>query len=225
MNTILILAFAPGVFWLWYFYKRDSLQPEPKGLIIKMFIYGMVVVFPAALVETVFSGQGVLVVILFAPVVEELSKYLVVKKIVFHHAEFDEPMDGIVYSAAVALGFASMENVGYLVNARSGGILAGVFVGRAFLSVPGHVLFSSMWGYALGLAKFSRYEYRNNLIRTGLVLAILLHGVFNFLALYSSTFAVGMVFFVLMMWSMVNRRIRTAMKISERMAELSEDED
>ncbi|MER3422235.1 MAG: hypothetical protein C4293_02395, partial [Nitrospiraceae bacterium] len=73
---------------------------------------------------------------------------------VYHESEFDEPLDGIIYTAALALGFASMENWLYLLAAYLGadetaqasevlspfGVVISVFVIRALLSVPSHVL-------------------------------------------------------------------------------------
>ena len=221
--TIVALGLAPGIFWLWYFYRKDKLEPEPKHLIIKTFFLGMVSAFPAYFLESPF--KGLLLTVIAAPIIEEYLKYFVVRRTIFNHAEFDEPMDGIVYAAAAALGFASAENALYLLTASAApqsfqitmgstsasGAVWTVFVLRALLSVPGHVLFSSAWGYALGRAKFSEEGSRRKLIVKGLSLAMLMHGLFNFLASTGPVFSLGMLVFLFVAWRMVHRRIAAAL--------------
>jgi RsiW-degrading membrane proteinase PrsW (M82 family) len=221
--TILVLGLAPGIFWLWYFYRKDKLEPEPKHLIVRTFLWGMVSAVPAIILEIPF--KGLLLTVVAAPIIEEYLKYFVVRRTIYNHAEFDEPMDGIVYAAAAALGFASAENVLYLFTASaspqnfqvtmgtasaSGAVLT-VFVLRALFSVPGHVLFSSLWGYALGRAKFSEEESRRKLIVKGLLLAMLMHGLFNYLASTGPVFSLGMLVFLFFAWRMVHRKISGAL--------------
>ncbi len=214
---VLALAFAPGFFWLWYFFKRDKLEPEPLHHIRNCFFLGMAIVLPSALAEIPFflvSSQATLVV--GAPIVEELAKFLVVRYTVFRTSEFDEPMDGVVYAAAVALGFASLENAYYLFAEYQHGpqSFAIVTVFRAILSVPGHALWSSMWGYALGFAKFSDEKLQRKLILQGLTLAIVMHAVFNFLCLTGPIWPLGMLILAPLMWRMTSRRIEKALKAS-----------
>lgn len=235
--AILTLAFAPGIFWLWYFYKKDKLEPEPKHLIVKTFFLGMLVAVPVTLLEAPFGSSEFLLAIIGAPIIEEYAKYFVVRRTIYGHIEFDEPVDGIVYAAAAALGFASVENAGYLVEAyRSpqellkssapvsalSGVLRVFFV-RALFTVPGHVLFSSMWGYALGWAKFAHSDRGKTLIRKGLILAFLLHGLFNFLLSIHPATSLGMVILVLVMWRMLRRRIAKALAGSPHAPDASGD--
>ncbi len=210
----------PGIFWLWYFYNKDKQAPEPKRLIVRTFFLGMLSTVPAGFFASFFSGTGAFSSVVAAPIIEEYVKYFVVARWAYSHAEFDEPMDGIVYAAAAALGFASLENVGYLFvsyldpeNAGdpSSAVLT-VFALRALLSVPGHVLDSSMWGYALGMAKFSDKETGRKMIRNGLLLAMLLHGTFNFLATIGTLVSGGaLVIFYLGCWWLIRRRIASAL--------------
>lgn len=228
--VLLLLSFSPGLFWLWYFYQKDKLEPEPKWLIIRTFIFGMIAVFPAGLLEWIaveyISGISVAVnIIIVAPIVEELCKYFSVRYTVYNHDEFDEPMDGIVYAAAAALGFASLENLGYVLDAYwiddpeigglyHTGMVVGISVTRAVLSVPGHVLFSAMWGYALGVTKCIIYPRRTSAyISTGIVLSIILHSVFNLLL--TVPLAVIFIFiYMIYIWNMLNFRIKTALQNS-----------
>ena len=106
--VIVTLAFAPGIFWLWFFYKKDKWEPEPKRLIVETFIWGLLAVIPVAIVEYPFRSPWFAGAVVAAPIIEEFAKLLVVRLAVFKNAEFNEPMDGITYSAAAALGFASI---------------------------------------------------------------------------------------------------------------------
>jgi protease PrsW len=157
--VVVTLGFAPGLFWLWYFLKRDKFDPEPLELVRNSFLLGMAAVFPAAVLEGMFQVKSFWVVVAAAPIVEELCKFYAVYWFIYRKADFDEPMDGIIYAAATALGFASVENVFYLLSSIKDGTVPLVAVARAFLSVPGHALFSIMWGFALGMAKCGAISY------------------------------------------------------------------
>ena len=135
---------------MWYFYKKDTLEPEPQSFIIKTFLLGALVGIPVTLIELPFTFSEFILAVFVAPVIEEFAKYFVVRKTIYSNVEFDEPIDGIIYAAAAALGFASLENISYLLSAYYQNHFEETYVVRALLSVPGHVLFSSMWGYALG---------------------------------------------------------------------------
>ncbi len=174
MFDLVILAIAPVAFLLWYIWKKDSYEPEPLHLVAWVFFLGALAVIPAGIVELLFP-DGVITSAFVAPVVEETSKFLVVFLAVYRHPEFDEPKDGIVYAAAAGLGFAMIENILYVLE---GGIAVGII--RAIASVPGHVVFSCIWGFALGTAKFRPGSERTGIILSGLFGAMLLHGIFNF---------------------------------------------
>ncbi len=225
--TIFALAFAPGAFWLWYFYKKDKLEPEPKSLILRVFALGMLAVIPTFFAEQAVNSvlslfSPVLILVVGAPIIEELAKFLVVRFTIFRNKEFDEPMDGIVYAAAAALGFASLENFGYISTAYMNMLslptahatsheVFGISFTRAIFSVPGHVLFSVMWGYALGAAKFMHDPaYGRRLVMRGLILSMVLHGVFN--SVLSFPLALGLLLiFMFIGWRMVRKRISTAL--------------
>ena len=211
MLFVSALAFGPGIFWLWYFYKRD-IKPEPLPLIFKCFVWGMAVTIPALCAEAFLRISKPVEVIVAAPIIEECLKFLTVYLAVYRSPQFEEPMDGVVFAAAVALGFASLENAFYLYEAytKSVGQLQLVTILRAFFAVPGHALFSIMWGYALGRAKFSDGSKGKHLIIGGLSLAIGFHALFNFLAYSAILWVLGMIILIPLMWGAVNRRIAAA---------------
>ena len=219
---LFVLAFAPGIFYLLYFYSKDRMEPEPLHLVIRMFVIGLLAAIPIALIESAFIWAGsFLLIILVAPVIEEYGKYLSVKLSMARHPEFDEPFDGIIYAVAAALGFASIENLGYLATAYQEGTqeLIWTAAARAFLSVPGHALFSSMWGYALGMSiLITDADQKREFILRGLLAGMLFHAAFNFLAFSAGAFgifaALALILGVALAWRLVKQRIDMALEVS-----------
>ena len=206
MLELLLLALAPTLFIFLYIYRKDCYEPEPLHLVAWVFFLGALTVIPAAIIELLFP-EGVITSAFVAPVVEEALKFLVVFFAIYRHPQFDEPMDGIVYAMAAGLGFATIENILYVLE---GGIAVGII--RAIASVPGHVVFSCIWGFALGTAKFRPENERPAIILAGLFSAMLLHGIFNFSL---EVFELGGFFLILLViiplgWWMTCRNIRCA---------------
>jgi len=213
--TLIAIALAPALFWLWYFYRRDKFEPEPKVLVLKIFFWGMLLTFPIILIEGLLPTSEFILGIIIAPVIEECGKYLVVVKTVYKNPEFNEPMDGIVYATTAALGFAAIENILYITQVYLQSPIdeiVTVYALRALLSVPGHALFSSIWGYALGRAKFEPLKWREGFVTGGLFLAIFLHGCFNFLLIDVPIYAIGMLILIPVLWALVNRNIADALR-------------
>ncbi len=211
--SLLVLGFAPALFWLWYFYIKDRYDPEPRAWILKIFLLGMASTIPIALVEgligLVFPSELVLAVVV-APIVEEVGKFLVVYLFVFHRPVFDEPIDGIVYAVTAALGFAALENFVYILAAYSETLLLPLelSVVRAVLSVPGHALMSTMWGFALGQSLVTPLPSARRLVVNGILLAIALHAAFNLLvSLDIVGAAVLVIVLVPLMWLFARERI------------------
>jgi len=215
---ILLLALAPGLFWLYYFHSKDRYEPEPLAWILVVYFLGAAVTFPVGILESmleVFTGS-VLATIVVAPTCEELAKYWVVKKSVYQSREFDEPVDGIIYAAAAGLGFATLENILYVFSALDESLLLALQTGvvRGLVSVPGHVLFSIMWGAALGMARFMPGPEKKMLVWRGLALSMVAHALFNFLLLLALGFAVLVLVLVPVLWVIAERRIRHALSLS-----------
>jgi RsiW-degrading membrane proteinase PrsW (M82 family) len=188
---VVVLAFAPGIFWLWLVYRRDKYRPEPRALVVRAFLWGMVIAVPVAALEsfliwlanprTFFSSAGAFTLgtaaymsFVVAGLTEELGKFVVVRRTVYREPYFDEPMDGLVYSSATALGFASLENFSYLLSFGWELILI-----RGPYSTLAHVLFAAMWGYPLGLSKIREGGARR-WIWFGLICSMIAHGLFDF---------------------------------------------
>ncbi len=206
MIELLVLAIAPAIFIAWYIYRKDKYEPEPLHLLLGVFILGALSVIPASILEYPF-GSDIFTSAVIAPVVEECTKFSVVFFFMYRNAEFDEPMDGIVYAAAAGLGFATIENIFYVLD---GGVAVGIL--RAVASVPGHVIFSCIWGFALGIAKFRPASRRAGIILAGLAGAILLHGIFNFSLEYFEVLGLLLILAVIIPlgWWITCRNIRCA---------------
>ena len=165
MNYLVYIAVLPVIILLNYINKRDSHQ-EPKGLLRKVFFFGILSAIPIVIVELilkdVFPNDNVFgLVALFISVfigialVEEFFKWLVVKIFVYNKDEFDESYDGIVYAVYSSLGFACIENILYVL---SSGIKTGIL--RALTAVPGHAYDAIIMGYFLG--KAGMYKKQND---------------------------------------------------------------
>ena len=196
-----LASILPAFLWMIYFYRNDRYAPEPKKLVARTFLVGALVgaAMVFSLKELPFYVSFLSLAVFVAPVIEETAKFFCVRWTVYSRIEFDEPVDGMVYATAAALGFASVENVLYVLNnwAASGAEM-GVFVlaGRSVLSVPAHALFSSLWGLALGWHK-KRKTYKSSLmVVAGLLGSMVLHGLFNYLT--SENLFGGFLFLTLM---------------------------
>jgi RsiW-degrading membrane proteinase PrsW (M82 family) len=208
---ILPLAVAPGIFWMFYFYLKDRFEPEPPALVGRIYLLGGLAVIPAAFLEQLASYvvPMFLLAVAFGPLIEELAKFLVVRRFAYDDPEFDEPMDGIIYAIAAALGFATLENVLYVATSALTSVPLGLGVAavRAFLSVPAHALISLSWGAALGWAKFMPPEKGRVLVMAGFLLAVLLHGIFNFMVMESFTLLILAILLVPLAWVVAGRVI------------------
>ena len=163
MNYILLLALAlaPGISIAFYIYFSDKHEPEPISLLIKSFLMGVLSVFvtlaitiPLNMVVTIHEdsiGEQAIHAFIIVALVEEFSKFIFVRGILYRNKNFNEPFDGIVYSVMVGMGFATTENLYYVLNYGEATAIL-----RMFTAVPAHALFAVLMGYFLGKAKFDR---------------------------------------------------------------------
>jgi RsiW-degrading membrane proteinase PrsW (M82 family) len=186
MNIFLLLALAlaPGISISFYIYYSDKHEPEPVGLLIISFIYGILSVLITigisiplnslvTINEASISDQAIHAFGIVA-FVEEFSKFIFVRGILYRNKNFNEPFDGIVYAVMVGMGFATLENIYYVLN--SGGATA---ILRMFTAVPAHALFAVLMGYFLGKAKFE-HKKEGFYSFVALFVATLFHGVYDY---------------------------------------------
>lgn len=206
MIGYLILAVAPGIFWLWFFWRKDTYEKEPAGYIVKTFFLGAAVVIPAALLEELLTTHWWVANMMMVGIVEEATKFLAVYLYVYRKSEFNEVMDGIVYSAAASLGFASLENLFYI---HAFG--PGVMVGRAVLSTLGHVLFASFWGYALGVKKVTG----KGSIAFGLIASMVAHGIYDVIVMSGYwLITLSVVPFMIILYKSMSGKIKRSLEMS-----------
>lgn len=213
--TFFALAFAPGLFWLWFFARRNIYRPDPKRILAGTFFLGIFSTFPAGILNSTFisdevnsalsSGQFVALSTIAASMffvvgpVEETLKFLAVRIYAYRSLYFDEPMDGMVYAAAASLGFASLENLYYIYEYGPD-----VMIGRSILSTLGHVVFGSFWGYALGIQAQQHSKKSAFILVVAIVIAAVAHGMFNTL-LFADQFLLVLALFGLgVLWT-INR--------------------
>ena len=212
---ILPLGFAPGLFLLWYFYHKSIYHPEPKRLVARTFAIGMAVTIPAAIAEALLlphelmkldtiALQSVAAFLVVGPV-EEGVKFLTVRLGPFKF--FDEPVDGIIYAAAAALGFATVENIVYMFQYGWEVILL-----RGPISTIAHVLFAVPAGYYLGLKAVGRASWFA--VALALLVAMSLHGAFDFFLFTRSASGLLSIPLVIVAGVWTNHAIRSAQATS-----------
>ena len=154
-----------------------------------------------------FDAQGSVTFFLWAALIEEAVKLLVVVITVLHNPEFDEPLDGMIYMISAAMGFAAVENVLILFQAIPSGAEATIqiwllrFIGATLL----HAVASATIGYFLALAWFYN-KHSQKIIAFGLALATILHLIFNIILLSSNNRPEGFLYstiFLIFMSGMV----------------------
>lgn len=188
LGVSFLLAAAPALILLRYYYRQDRERPEPKGLVVRIFLFGIVATFvavPFELLMSLFQGLFAdfpLLTALFkafvvAALVEEYLKLTIVRLFAYRNRNFDEIMDGVVYTVVASLGFACMENILYVMGGTIGTALT-----RAVTAIPLHATASGLMGYYIGRAKFADSPRRERaLINKGLRIAIFVHGTYDFL--------------------------------------------
>lgn len=183
----LALALPAGVMYLTVPRLLDRYDPEPWYLLLGCLAWGAFAatgfsLIPNQLISSAF-GDGVGAVV-SAPIFEELFKGVGVFGIFyFVRREFDGVVDGIIYGAFVALGFAAIENVLYYSRAAEDGAATTTFFLRGVLFPWGHPVYTAMTGIGFGLAREGKSPFvRMVAPLLGYCAAVFLHFVWNFSA-------------------------------------------
>ena len=187
MNSLVLLALAlaPGAAIGLYIYFKDKYEREPIGLVVMSFFMGVVSTVITLLIswpvnwilpidEKSVSEQAVHAFILVA-FIEEFSKFIFVRWVLYPNKNFNEPFDGIVYAVSVSLGFAGLENILYVMNSENG-VVTGIL--RMFTAVPAHATFAVLMGYFMGIAKCEKEK--SHYVWYGLGAATLFHGAYDY---------------------------------------------
>jgi RsiW-degrading membrane proteinase PrsW (M82 family) len=224
------LAVGPGFLLLHILYALDRHEKEPVLNLIRYVLIGALVGLLAGLVGQQLRRlpfwSGDLSPLMFGlwiflgiALLEEGAKRLGLELLIRRDPHVNEPFDWIVYSVAVALGFATLENLLYVLP---GG--AGTGFVRALTAVPAHALNGTLMGHRLALAQLEPERARRHRW-----LAVLeptaWHGSYDALALGAARAAeagslvvavflmVGFVCLVPAMWIVGVRRLRALQRV------------
>lgn len=182
--SLLALALAPGAAISLYIYLKDKHEREPLHLLLISFFYGalstlitLAISLPIGMFlltkedDVISQFYNAFFKVAF---IEEFSKFLFVRFILYNNKNFNEPFDGIVYAVMVSMGFATLENVIYVFDQ---GFATGVL--RMFTAVPAHASFGILMGFFLGKAKFT---HRQGLYfgLMALLIPTILHGSYDY---------------------------------------------
>ncbi len=210
MLALIASGLAPGLALLSYFYLRDSYRPEPLRHVFKMFVVGAMLVFPTmALQHAVREGIGNIFIFdsyITIALTEEALKLFFLYHLAFKYPGFKEPYDGIVYAVSVGLGFASAENILYL-------IINGIELAwlRAVIPVSGHALFGVFMGFYLSKFRFGKGNKRRKSLFLTVAIPVVAHGSLDFILLYTDLLWMWFTIpFMLLLWVAGLNRVKVA---------------
>ena len=217
----IIAAVAPAALLMYFVYKKDKVEKEPMNLLWRLVLGGCAAAVLSGILETFGMGildtfvnpespiYTVLLAFLVVAVIEEGTKYFFLKRRSWNHPAFDYTFDGIVYAVFVSLGFAALENIGYVF-----GYGLEVAPMRALLAIPGHMGFAVFMGFFYGRAKlWERRGYPAQAASDrllGYLIAVFMHGFYDTCAMLNTELAT-IVFFIfviimdIIMLSLVSR--------------------
>lgn len=212
MSVLFLIAAAliPPAVLLVVVYAMDKVEREPFGLLLRLFVFGVVAMLPILAVELLatqfveffpWSRMTYLFLSYFVipGFVEEGFKYRVLLRHAWRHPAFNYQFDAIVYAVFASLGFAAVENVLYVLTNGFG-----TAVVRALFSIPGHAMFGVVMGAGLARAKWlenNGQAQQAGAARTrAWITAAILHGLYDFLlvgfGVIFYVYFIGMVIFV-----------------------------
>lgn len=245
MQYLLVAACLPSIVLIIYIYKKDKADKEPAWLLITLFLSGALACAPAILLEGLaekinFFSEGSVMYKLFdnfigVALVEEGMKFLALLIVTRKSKHFNSLFDGVIYAVITSLGFATLENILYVMF---DGYQTAVV--RAVTAVPGHMFdgvimgyFYTTWhlgkmlnkaenaylqnGYISAIKKDKNsFNYKSQLFYA-LLFPTLVHGLYDFLA--ESVTIIGIVsfyIFLILLYIHCFRKVK-ALSRSDRM--------
>ncbi|MDP2696184.1 MAG: PrsW family glutamic-type intramembrane protease [bacterium] len=204
----IVLGLLPSFAWIVFFLREDKDHPEPKKLIFYTFIVGAASSF-LVLPFQIFINERLIAVgtpiygatsLFLLAAVEEIFKFAVVYWAISKRREFDEPLDAMIYMIIAALGFAAVENVASLFQVIGNlETVALRFIGATLL----HSLASGLVGFYWAKAMLKKRSFASNII-WGLLLATVLHAIFNYLIINTGPVGFSIVFLVFIAYFLLN---------------------
>lgn len=195
-----IFAVIPSILLCLYVYEKDVVEKEPIMMLIRLFFLGILVTVPTYFTERFVMAafkieetnylNCFIIAFCIVALIEETFKYIIFYFGSWRNKNFDHKYDAIVYAVFVSLGFATLENILYVLNNDTSVALL-----RAIISVPAHAFYGVASGFFLGLAKKASLTNNKNVEikykALGLLIPIILHGIFDFLLLTENETLLG----------------------------------
>jgi RsiW-degrading membrane proteinase PrsW (M82 family) len=208
LNLLFLLLTAIGWIKTLLLLEPNREDKNSRKILLRFFFTGLLSVLPASLLYSIFGysvtpddfyvGHFIFYLVLVGPV-EEFSKFLVFFWLSCRLRAIKEPLDGLLLAAAVALGFATVENISY-------GLRFGMDVlwTRSLLCSAGHMIISATWGFYYGIILFRKQNIKHKTqlapVLSALVPAAVIHGLYNFLVTMDLSFyALVLVFLALLL--------------------------
>ena len=190
MHRLIFLAVLPSILLAARVLAYDRIAKEPAGLLARLFLIGALTCIPAGIIEAVgmipieaislsSSMASKLTYLFLVPLAEEGVKYLALRT-TKKNPNFNYTFDGIVYAVMVGLGFATLENVLYVIENGS----VEVAVMRGLLSVPLHCTCAIFMGYFYGVARGQEVrgsrEQATRAYWLALIIPCIIHGLYDY---------------------------------------------
>ncbi|MBO4845335.1 MAG: PrsW family intramembrane metalloprotease [Lachnospiraceae bacterium] len=186
-----LLSVLPSIVLFIFVWKKDKIEKEPPKLLLKLFLFGALTtvsamilgeIFTVITLEFIYEDTLTFAIIdnfILTALIEEGGKYFVLKKCTWKHKAFNYTFDGVIYAVCASLGFATLENILYVVG---DGLSTAIL--RALLAVPGHVIDALYMGCYYGIAKYEEAlgntkQSKSNL-KKALLVPVLIHGFYDF---------------------------------------------
>ena len=183
----LFLAIVPTALWLFYFYRQDRLEPEPKTKIALVFVVALVLTdfialrlinnwYQVGVWASANTWTSLLASILIKGFTLQAVMYIAVR-FVYATSEFDERMDGIVYGTVAGLGVATLLNLHYIIDNEGVALAPGVIT--VVTTALAQASFGGLMGWFMAEAKFTHRPIW--FVPLGFTLAAILNGLFSWL--------------------------------------------
>lgn len=201
MYKLLPIAILPSLLLGTYIYLKDKEEKESFILLSKLFISGVIACFLSVLLTYILNfitninifeinyhniKEVLIHAFITVALIEETSKWIFTYFLTKNNKEYNYSFDIIIYSVFVSLGFATFENILYILASRR----VDVALIRSFTTVPGHMFFAIFMGYyllKLRAIKSTNEKIKQNLYKLlSIIVPTLLHGFFDFCIMIKS---------------------------------------
>lgn len=216
---LFIIAVIPAIIIIAGIYLSDRHDREPFKVLFFTYVLGALMVIPSIIVEEILIRFNIFPSVLgaffnafiVAGFTEEYFKRWAILKYSYKTKFFNEKLDGIVYGVFAAMGFATIENIIYVVYRYTNNPFIGLY--RGIFSVPAHAVFGITMGYYLSLARFDTDLKRKKMnMRKSLYMPLIMHGIFDFI-LMAQIPQLTLIFvpYVIFIWWLNQRKLSSFM--------------